>query len=121
MARVSTYVGIDVACAKGKRLPLCFVTYQGDQLVPLRIPVELRNRVPRGLGNAEIKSEHPFRRTADELADALLDIAGECGWSIQCVAIDAPAAHPEDGSRTCERALSKAGISCFYTPNRAQW
>ena len=113
MTKVSTYVGIDVACAKGKRVPLCFVNYQGNQLVPQPITAELRRRIPKGLGNVEIKSEHPFRLSADALASALVEIAAERDWNIRCVAIDAPAAPPEQGTRSCERELSKAGISCF--------
>jgi len=114
-------VGIDVACSETKRLPLCFVGSRGRRLVPLSIPSELRERIPRGLGNAEIKSKYPFRSRAAAVGRALERISDECGWNIECVAIDAPAAPPQHGPRSCERELSEAQISCYYTPDRGEW
>jgi hypothetical protein len=43
------YVGIDVACAVGKRLPVCVVS-AGHPLMPLTIPTHLATLLPRGRG-----------------------------------------------------------------------
>jgi hypothetical protein len=57
---MEVFVGIDVACAKSKRLPICVARKEGDKVIPLEFRVEL----PRGLGNIEITKSQPFRELA---------------------------------------------------------
>lgn len=112
------YVGIDLACAKGKRLPVCFVrTEPGStpksRLTPLVVNLD---RIPRGKGNREIGSVLPFQDAARCVVHVLKTIADEMRWSIKRIAIDAPAAPSTNGIRSCERQLKDEGISSFPTP-----
>jgi hypothetical protein len=56
------FVGIDVACAKRKRLPVCFAVLEGGRPEPIAIRVELSNQMPSGLGNIEVSNDNPRRR-----------------------------------------------------------
>jgi hypothetical protein len=46
------YVGIDVACAVGKRLPICVVS-SGHSPVPLNVPDHLAAAIPEVLGTGD--------------------------------------------------------------------
>lgn len=121
MSKTPVYVGIDVACAKRKRLPICFAAWNGKRLEPLGIPACLSERFPRGTGNKEIAKPDPFRESATELVTALHKTAETQGWEIAGVAIDAPAAPPRSGRRKSDRELNARGLSVFQTPSADQW
>jgi predicted nuclease with RNAse H fold len=121
MPSTPVFVGIDVACAKRKRLPICFAAYEGSRLEPLLIPLELAEKFPVGRGNVEIAQDAPFRREAAALTDALNHVCMAQGWSIMRIAIDAPAAPPATGIRASEQALRDSGLSSFQTPNVEGW
>jgi len=53
------YLGIDVACASNKRLPICAAAL-GSTIEPLEIPAYLLRLIPRGRGNREITEVAPF-------------------------------------------------------------
>ncbi len=110
------YVGIDVACAVGKRLPICMVQ-ANQRLTPLKVPKLLSAEIPRGLGNKEVMREVPFRDAARKVVSAII----EMGWHIERVALDAPAAPPETGSRSSETELGRGGFSSFRTPAASDW
>ncbi|WP_324482674.1 DUF429 domain-containing protein [Acidiphilium sp.] len=114
------YVGIDVACATGKRLPICFAK-PGLPLTPLTLPSDLRAVLPRGLGNREVTATHPYQDAAQKVAVGLKRIAAELGWRIERIAVDAPAAPPTNGSRSSEVELSRSGLSSFRTPPASDW
>jgi len=114
------YLGIDVACAAGKRLPICVVS-AGPSYTPLIIPKSLAGLVPRGLGNKEIVADKPFREIASVIASALKRIMSEMGWGIERIAIDAPAAAPARGSRASEDELGRCSLSYFRTPSAFAW
>jgi predicted nuclease with RNAse H fold len=117
----SVFVGIDVACRAGKRLPLCAVATTGDRLEPLSIPATLAARIPRGRGNREITEAEPFREAALQAARAVREIAAAMDWSIERIAVDAPGAPPSAGPRASEHELGREGLSSFSTPARAAW
>ena len=48
----NAWVGIDVACAKGKYLPIAICTRQSGRLVPLKLKELSDLAPPRGMGNA---------------------------------------------------------------------
>jgi predicted nuclease with RNAse H fold len=119
--RREVFVGIDVASGKGRSLPISFVAHEHERLVPLKVPLELLSRFPRGPGNREIEALQPFRRHAEEVRSAISGVAERYRWSVRCIAIDAPAAPPRVGKRRSEQALCEAGISCFQTPSLIGW
>jgi hypothetical protein len=114
------YLGIDVACASNKRLPICAVTL-GSKIEPLEIRWPLLRLIPRGRGNREITEVAPFRDAARDVARAIAQIAREMGWCIQRIAIDAPAAPPKAGARVSEAELGRCGLSSFRTPAEPDW
>jgi hypothetical protein len=114
------YVGIDVASAVGKRLPICVVS-GGHPLTPLMIPKHLARLIPRGVGNREITEATPFYKAAHGVVSAIDRIAIEMGWRVERIALDAPAAPPATGSRASENELGRVGLSSFRTPPASAW
>jgi predicted nuclease with RNAse H fold len=117
---LSVYVGIDVACALGKRLPICVVS-AGRPLMPLMIPEHLATLLPRGLGNKEIAAAAPFQDAARDVVGAIKRIVIEMGWRIERIAVDAPAAPPAMSSRASENDLAHLRLSSFRTPPASAW
>ena len=109
MPSTSVYIGIDVACGRGKRLPICVVSGR-QPLTPLMIPKHLAELIPRGVGNREITATAPFEETAGGVVNAIDRIAIDMGWQIKRIALDAPAAAPEAGVRTSENELGRFGL-----------
>lgn len=117
----SVFIGIDVACAKQKRLPICFARSTNGQLEPVELPKEMIGLIPRGLGNRAVLDANPFVEAATATASAVENICAQMGWSATRVAIDAPAAPSRSGTRQCEKALNAAGLSVFTTPTEEEW
>ena len=115
------FVGIDVACAQRKRLPICVAGFRGDRLESLELPPEIARALPLGPGNIEILQDAPFRSAAVMLAGTLDRGAKKHNWEITRVAIDAPAAPPATGERVAEKALRQRGLSSFQTPDEKRW
>jgi predicted nuclease with RNAse H fold len=116
----SIYVGTDVACAVGKRLPICVVS-TGRPPMPLTIPKHLAGLMPRGVGNREITAAAPFQEAAGGVVSTINRIVGEMGWQVERIAVDAPAAPPATGSRASENELGRLGLSSFRTPAASTW
>ncbi|HKN31456.1 MAG TPA: DUF429 domain-containing protein [Roseiarcus sp.] len=114
------YVGIDVACAVGKRLPICFVS-GADPVMPLTIPRQLSAAIPRGAGNKEIISPSPFREAAGGVVNAISRVMDEMDWRVERIAIDAPSAPPLAVPRASEKELGHLGLSSFRTPAVSDW
>ena len=72
-------------------------------------------------GNGAVRAPCLFQQAAHEVADAIAAVIGSKGWTIRGIGIDAPAAAPSAKRRRCEEALSRAGLSCFYTPSISDW
>ena len=115
----SIFVGIDVACGRGKRLPICFVE-TGERLRPLASRADLAD-FPLGPGNVEIEQPNPFAETARKVSDEIVALATREGWRIERIAIDAPAAPPRKGERRSELALRERRMSVFSTPTDEKW
>ncbi len=120
MPSTSVYVGIDVACAVGKRLPICVVS-AGNRLALQAMPMHLMADIPRGGGNQEIRTPDPFQKAATDVVTAISRIADKMAWQVERIAIDAPAAPPATGPRASEKALASCGLSSFRTPARDEW
>ena len=114
------FIGIDVACAKGKPLPICFAQRENGRLIPLSVPEEFLRLIPRGPGNIAIAEPEPFADLASIVVSAVQRICEFMGWEVGCVAIDAPSVAPID-NRRCEAELSAAGLSVFKTPSVSEW
>jgi hypothetical protein len=112
------FVGIDVACAKGKLLPICVGIRAGNRFVPLSL--RGRRHPPRSAGNKAALDAAWCRGFADEVVAYLRDVEREHDVSITRIGIDAPSAPRSDGAsvRASERGLGAAGISFFKTPSR---
>jgi hypothetical protein len=115
------YIGIDVACAKRKPLPICFAAFDGGCLKPLVIPAGCARKFPRGKGNLEVSEPDPFAADAIILKGAIQETADNLGWRIVRIAIDAPAAPPRVGMRACETTLQELGQSVFTTDSVEAW
>jgi hypothetical protein len=115
---MNAYVGIDVACAKGKRLPIVICTRCSDGLrvLPLK---EFVHQPPRGEGNAQAIQTGFLQRFADETAEYLKAIENAFSVTIRRIALDAPSAPKTAGyaERECERALRTFGVSYISTPS----
>ena len=120
MPSSSVYIGIDVACAVGKRLPICVVS-TGRPLMPLTIPKHLAGLIPRGVGNKEITAAAPFQEAARGVVSTINRIVGDMGWQVERIAVDAPAAPTATGSRASENELGRLGLSSFRTPAVSAW
>lgn len=116
------YAGIDVAFAKNKLLPIAVCIRVGTGLQPLPLRGFGDVRPPRGSGNRATLDPETVARFADDALAYLRAVERRFAVRIAEVAIDAsrePA--PEHSRRACERAIGRAGWSCFMTPSRSEW
>jgi hypothetical protein len=117
------FVGIDVAFAKRKRLPVCICIreHQRLRLVPLRardLP-----KPPAGRGNRAALDPDEVRQFAIEVLAFLQTLEQRLGLAVQVVALDCPRQPKAEGSprRMADRAMDKRGISCFTTPSQSEF
>jgi predicted nuclease with RNAse H fold len=117
------YAGIDVAIARGKRLPLCLAVLEEGRLVPLPLRRLRQPAPPRGGGNVWVLEPQAVRAFAEETAAYLDRVCAAEGLRLSRIGIDAPRdfCPPSIPVRPCEAALFKAGLSCFVTPSRARF
>jgi hypothetical protein len=110
------YVGIDVAFAKKKKLPICVVYQDKNRLIPLRLREFDLPEIPIGSGNVAALESQVVTRFANQVSQYLRSLEIQLEASIDTIAIDAPSDYSTGGRRLCEAALDKAGIRCFGTP-----
>lgn len=112
------YVGIDVAIARSKRLPVCVCVRRHGALQPLSAR-SLHALPPRGIGNPGALRPEERTRFAEDARAYLHAVQSECGVRVRRVAIDAPSAPSGPGlaRRPAEVALDELGIHCFSTPS----
>jgi hypothetical protein len=110
----SIYVGIDLAIAKNKLLPICFCQWEGKCLIPLPTR-SLRLEPPRGNGNLAVLDERLITQFVEEAAAYISAVTRELGGSVERIGIDAPRTPRADQSarRKAEVAMDVAGISCY--------
>lgn len=116
------YVGIDVAFAKRKRLPLVVCVRRGNALHPLPLRTA-RALPPVGEGNARILDGNTVDQFARDTVAYLRSIESEFCIKIRRVAIDAPSdpRSPGTSRRSAEIELDRRQIRCFTTPALAQF
>ncbi len=112
------WVGIDVACAKGKHLPVVVCVRTDGALHPLPLR-QLETLPPQGEGNARVIDPEFCHDFAARTKAYLHEVERHFGVRIERVAIDAPSSPKPPGamSRHCERSLQASGISCYPTPD----
>ena len=112
------FVGVDVAFALGKRLPISICTWCDGRLVPLALR-RLDLKPPEGRGNRLALDETVVAKFADAAVAYVQAVARQLDLQVVCVAIDAPSAYcrPDRKRRAAEVAVNRAGIHCFPTPS----
>jgi hypothetical protein len=121
---VEAFVGIDVAFAKRKRLPVCLCAWNNDgQLKPVPIGGADAPAAPRGYGNAASIDPDVVALFADDVARYLRLLEERFGVSIRRIALDAPSDPRLDclPRRLAEAALDRHRISCFTTPSDTEF
>ena len=120
---MEAFVGIDVAFAKRKRLPICVCVWQDNRLTPLSTRQQGLPEVPRGSGNKASIDRTIVASFASEVARYLHSLEAQLRLKVRRIAIDAPSAPRGDdlGRRQAEQALDCRGISCFTTPSVAEF
>jgi hypothetical protein len=117
------FVGIDVAFAKNKVLPVSVCvkpTGRPLDILPLRVSFR---KPPAGRGNV-LALEEPVRRQFAEAVLAWIEkLELDKRLKVRRMAIDAPSDYCRDtsGRRAAERSLDESGISCFATPTEEQF
>ncbi len=116
------FVGIDVAFAKSKRLPISVCVMQGTELKPILLRTGF-DKPPAGAGNRLALQLDVRQAFADAVGHWLQKLENDMRLKIQRIAIDAPSDYCTHGltRRLCEQALDSSGISCFATPTKDQF
>lgn len=113
------FVGIDVAFAKQKRLPICVCTVREDGSLKIR---HLRKLAPPPAGRGNVAALDPAIRKqfSEDVAGWLQNIEKELELSVRRIAIDSPSDYCRQGlkERRCESALREAGIRYISTPTK---
>jgi hypothetical protein len=120
---MDAFVGIDVAFAKQKRLPVSVCVRKAGRIIPFPVAARCAPSPPRGAGNVASLDDATVSKFADETAAYLRQLESYFGVSIRRIAIDAPSDPKIDGSRRrkAEEALDVRGISCFTTPSLSEF
>lgn len=116
----NAYFGIDVACAKGKLLPVVACVREGARLraLPLRQAGVLP---PRGMGNRLALDESIRAQFAHDTVAYVEAIERIFDVRATHIAIDAPRTPSPGQRRQAELAMDRAGISCIATPTVADF
>jgi hypothetical protein len=119
----SAFVGIDVAFAKNKLLPVSMMVRHEDRLSPLPLATHGYLRPPRGEGNRAILNPERVRSFAADAVAYVVRSAEHFDLEIARIAIDAPSDYCEKNlaRRAAENAMDRAGISCFATPTKSRF
>jgi hypothetical protein len=115
---MDVFIGIDVACAKGKYLPLVICSKENGRLIPFPL-ANYPIKPPRGLGNALTLHEKVNQAFANDAASYIETICDAFHLNPVRIGIDSPL-RPRDNilkRRLAEQALDGSGISCYTTPS----
>ncbi len=122
-AMLESFAGIDVACAKGKRLPVSISVWRKNVLEPLPLQRNGLPKPPQGAGNVRALDDEWRSNFANDAVEYLRLIEKEFGVTIMRIGIDAPSDPKQDGldRRLAEQALDDHGISCITTPSMLEF
>lgn len=118
----TAYVGVDVACAKRKALPISVCVERDGKLSPLPLRTATF-QPPRGGGNVLALSESWRDDFAAQTESYLREVENAFSVQIQRIALDAPSepCQADMKRRHAECALDERRISCFTTPSSRQF
>lgn len=122
-AKRKAFVGIDVAFAMGKPLPVCVYAAGPDGVFDLLPLKRTFDKPPVGQGNAAALSPGLRRGFAARTSAWLRALETRENLSIHGIALDAPSDYcpPERTHRACEAAVARDGIAVFFTPTKARF
>ena len=111
-----------MACAKGKRLPVCVCVKEGWVLRPLALRQYAAPRPPYGCGNAACLDPETIHHLAESASVYLKEVEDYFAVRVRGIAIDAPSNPRSVGVvlREAERGLSTRGMSYFQTPDEVE-
>jgi hypothetical protein len=117
------FVGMDVAFAKNKVLPVSVCVRPAGRpldILPLRVSFE---KPPAGRGNVLALEELVRRQFAEAVLAWVEKLERDKRLKVRRIAIDAPSDYCRDasGRRAAERSLDESGISCFATPTEEEF
>jgi hypothetical protein len=117
------YVGIDLAIAKKKRLPVVVVVRRAGRLEPLALNARGAPKPPYGCGNALIIDVKNRWRLASETVTYIREVEKYFHVHVRRIAVDGPSAPRRDNLslREAESALDREGISYIQTPGLASF
>lgn len=115
------YLGIDVAIARSKRLPICACSVADGTPVPLA----LRSRrdflpPPHGMGNRGVLDSLVRREYAQRALRWVRKLEESENVQVGRIAIDAPRYYAPISGRLCEVAMTDDSISYIKTPTEEQ-
>ena len=115
---MDVYIGIDVACAKNKYLPLVMCYWENGRLLPLLL-ANYHIKAPQGRGNALTLKDSENNALADDVASYIEKICSDHSVNPVRIGIDSPLIPRNNNKprRLAEQALDRAGISCYTTPS----
>ena len=116
------YVGVDVAFAKRKYLPVSVCVQSDGRLTPVQFDSGAV-LPPRGSGNVAALDVRVVQQFARDTTTFLKDVARNENLEIVRIAIDAPCDYRAEDQprRAAESAMDAEGISCFATPSRSDF
>jgi len=111
------YVGIDLAIAKEKYLPVVVCTW--NRVTSFHNLSAASASRASGKGHAATLDSESVQRFSREAATYIAAVCDRLGLTATRIGIDAPSAprSPNVARRAAEAALDQAGISCFATPS----
>lgn len=120
---IDAFVGIDVAFAKRKRLPLCVCVKEGYRLQLLPLKRRDLPKPPVGRGNRATMDPDIVKAFALETLAYIRALEQRLGLAVRGIALDCPRRPKEDGAvrRLADAAMDECGISCFTTPSHAEF
>ena len=121
---MEVYVGIDVAFAKNKYLPISVCFHKDSKLCPILLKSKSTVTPPRGSGNAAIvQNIQLIKKFTHDTLRYLQEVEKSFGVTIKRIAIDAPSHPKKDGEkrRKAELGLDKKRINCITTPSTKQF
>lgn len=117
------FVGIDVAFAKRKRLPVCICVREHQRLRVVSLRSRDLPKPPIGRGNRAVLGPVEVRQFALEALGYLRMVEQRLGLAVQVVSLDCPRQPRVDGSprRMADHAMDERGIKCFTTPSKSDF